>query len=104
VAYRIALPASMKIHDVFHVDLLMPHTKTNAYGETYARPPPETIDGQEEYEVEDIVMHRRTGRNRKLQYLIKWKGYPPSENSWVNSNDMNAPDVLEKYRKSQKKA
>jgi hypothetical protein len=47
----------MKIHDVFHIDLLMPYTETSAYGKPYLRPPPETIDGEEEYEVEDILMH-----------------------------------------------
>ena len=103
VAYRLALPPSMKIHNVFHIDLLTPHHETDAYGETYMKPPPETIDGQEEYEVEDIVTHRNTGRSQKLQYLIKWKGYPPSENSWVDSKDLHAPEILQRYQISQKK-
>jgi hypothetical protein len=63
----------------------------------YLRPPPETIDGEEEYEVEDILMHRETGRHRKLQYLVKWKGYPSSENSWVDSKDLHAPEILRRY-------
>jgi hypothetical protein len=29
------------------------------------------IDGEEEYEVEDILMHRKSGCNQKLQYLVK---------------------------------
>jgi hypothetical protein len=98
VAYRISLPPSMKIHDVFHVDLLTPYAETSAYGKPYLRPPPETIDGEEEYEVEDILMHRKTGRNQKLQYLVKWKGYPSSENSWVDDKDLHAPEILEKYK------
>jgi hypothetical protein len=97
VAYRLSLPASMKIHDVFHIDLLTPYAETPAYGKPYLRPPPETIDGDEEYEVEDILMHRETGRHRKLQYLVKWKGYPSSENSWVDSKDLHAPEILRKY-------
>jgi hypothetical protein len=100
VAYRISLPPSMKIHDVFHVDLLTPYAETSAYGKPYLRPPPETIDGEEEYEVEDILMHRKTGRNQKLQYLVKWKGYPSSENSWVNDKDLHAPEILERYKRS----
>ena len=90
----------MKIHNVFHVDLLMPYNKTNAYREAYTRPPPETIDGQEEYEVEDIITHRKVGRNQKLQYLIKWKDYPPLENLWVDSKDLHAPDILERYKRT----
>ena len=45
----------MKIHNVFHVNLLIPHHQTEAYGETYRQPPPELIDGEEEYEIEEII-------------------------------------------------
>src|SRR5712691_6011799 len=51
VAYRLKLPPSMKIHDVFHVDLLIPYKETEAYGENYPQPPPDLIDGEEEYAV-----------------------------------------------------
>ena len=43
-------------------------------------------------EVEDIITHRIN--ERKKQYLVKWVGYPSSENSWVNEADMNAPQLL----------
>ena len=55
VAYHIELPQTMKIHNVFHIDLLIPHCQTEAYGETYCQPPPELIDGEEEYEIEEII-------------------------------------------------
>jgi hypothetical protein len=55
IAYKIKLPPSMKIHDVFHIDLLIPFTEMQAYGETHPHPPPELIDGEEEYEVEEIL-------------------------------------------------
>jgi len=32
VAYQLQLPVSMKIHDVFHMDLLLPYKETEAYG------------------------------------------------------------------------
>jgi hypothetical protein len=44
-------------------------------GPNYTRPPPDLIDGEEEYEVESILKSRRYGRGRKVQYLVKWKGY-----------------------------
>lgn len=31
VAYQLLLPNTMKIHNVFHVDLLMPYKETEAY-------------------------------------------------------------------------
>ena len=98
VAYRIKLPETMKIHNVFHMDLLNPYHETRAYGENYPQPPPELIDGEEEFEVEDIISDRKHGRNRIQQYLVKWKGYPASENSWVNANDLHAPEILTRYK------
>jgi len=55
VTYRIELPPSMKIYNVFHIDLLILYHKTEEYGEIYMQPPPELIDGEEEYEVEEII-------------------------------------------------
>lgn len=38
-------------------------------------------EGEEEYEIEAIRDHR--GRpNGSIEYLIKWKGYPESDNTW----------------------
>ena len=70
VAYHIELPQTMKIHDVFHVDLLIPHHQTKAYGETYPQPPSELIDGEEEYEIEEIIDQRTNKQRRKKQYLV----------------------------------
>ena len=53
----------MKIHNVFHIDLLIPHRQTEAYGETYHQPPPELINGEEEYEIEEII-DQRTDKRR----------------------------------------
>ena len=100
VAYQIKLPSTMKIHDVFHIDLLIPFNETTSYGQAYTQPPPELIDGEEEYEVEDIISDRKFGRSKKKQYLIKWKGYPHSENSWVNAKDLHAPEILRRYNDS----
>ena len=101
VVYRLKLPNHMKIHDVFHVDLLTPYRQNQIYGEAFPQPPPDLIEGEEEYEVEEIVSDRRHGRSRSLQYLIKWKGYPQSENSWVNAKDVHAPQLVKEYHDSQ---
>jgi len=82
VAYQLQLPLSWKIHPVFHASLLLPYSKTPAYGPNFTQPPPDLIDGEEEYEVKQIKSHQHHGRSRKLQYLIKWKGYPESNNTW----------------------
>jgi hypothetical protein len=50
----------MKIHNVFHIDLLLPYNKTEAYGPAYTRPPPDLINKEEEYEIESIRDTRTT--------------------------------------------
>ena len=99
VAYRLKLPPTMKVHDVFHIDLLTPYRETTSYGANYVRPPPVTEGDEEEYEIESIREARRQGRGRKLQYLIHWKGYPASDDSWVDHNDLNAPELLKEFYK-----
>ena len=41
-------------------------------------PPPVKIDGEKEYEVEEIL--DRQERRGKTKYLVKWKGYTVEEN------------------------
>ena len=94
-----ALPPQWKIHDVFHADLLTPYHETELHGPNFTRPPPDLIDGEEEYEVEEILQSRRFGRGRKVQYLVKWKGYPESENQWVDWNDVHADEVIVEFKK-----
>jgi len=60
--------------------------------------------GEEEYEIEYITSDRRFGRNRKKQYLIHWKGYPSSDDSWVNCEDLHTPEILQEYLSHSTKA
>jgi hypothetical protein len=83
---------------VFHTSLLTPYRETTTHGPNFSRPPPDMIEGQEEYEVESIVAHRQFGRGKKLHYLIKWKGYPASDNTWEPEENVHAPDLILRYR------
>ena len=96
VATRLDLPKSMKIHNVFHMDLLLPYKEMEQYGTPFTRPPL-IIDSEEEYEIENILDARRHGWGRKLQYLIHWKGYPHSDDSWIDHKDLHAPDHLKEF-------
>jgi hypothetical protein len=58
VVFQLALPPQWRIHDVFHASLLTPYKETEEYGENFMQPPPELIEGQEEYEVEQIIDSR----------------------------------------------
>jgi len=54
------------------------------------------MEGHPEYEVEEILAHRRRGRGH--QYLVKWKGYGMEENTWEPlSNLWGAKDLVEEF-------
>ena len=81
-AHKLKLPPHMKIHPTFHVSQLKLYKKPMNEDKTYQRPDPIlTTAGEEEYEVEEIINHRkqRRGKHTTNEYLILWKGYPAHE-------------------------
>ncbi len=100
VNYRLKLPTQWSIHDVFHIDLLTPYRETDIHGSNYSRPAPDLINNEEEYKVEKILDTQQFGRGCKRQYLIKWKGYPDSDNEWVDHKDIHAPEAIREFKNS----
>ena len=98
VAYKLKLPPNWKIHNVFHASLLTPYKETEQHGPNFLEPPPEIIEGEPEWEVNQIIKERTFGRWKKKQYLVRWKGYPPSHDEWVASKDLHAPDLLAEFQ------
>ncbi len=99
VNYKLELPTQWSIHSVFHTDLLTPYRETATHGPNYERPPPELVEGLEEYEVKKILDLQQIGRRRKIQYLVKWKGYPNSDNQWVNKEDVFAEEAIREFER-----
>ena len=60
VNYHLELPMQWTIHPVFHINLLTPYRETPIHGTNNLHPPPDLIDGEEEYEVEQVLAKRRT--------------------------------------------
>ncbi|CAJ0955039.1 unnamed protein product [Ranitomeya imitator] len=56
---------------------------------------PVLVEGELEYIVEKILDSRVS--RRKLQYLVKWKGYAQEDNSWVFASDVHAPDLVRAF-------
>ena len=68
-AYRLELPEGWAIHDVFNEDLLT-HCKKAEFASQHKdlAPPPDIVNEEEEYEVEEIRGHYKKGRG--TQFLI----------------------------------
>jgi hypothetical protein len=99
VSFRLELPPSLKIHDVFHVDRFRKYIPSpESLGRrTPARPPPDIVNDVEEYEVETILEHRKN-RNRQ-EFLVKWKGYPREDSTWeAESSLTHCPRILRVYK------
>ncbi|QRW25030.1 Retrotransposable element Tf2 protein [Rhizoctonia solani] len=69
-AYQLKLPPTMRIHNVFYVGLLS-KVKRDKKRTFENCPPPVTIDGEEEYEVEGITDAKE--RNGEWFFQVKWK-------------------------------
>ena len=98
VTYRLELPASWKIHNAFHAAVLHPYKETAIHGSNFPEPPPDLVEGQEEWEVDNVLASRRFGRNKALQYLVKWKGFSEAHNSWEPKRNLgNAGQLVKEF-------
>jgi hypothetical protein len=88
----------MKIHLVFHVSLLEPYYESRIPGQVQAPLPPIQVNGEEEFEVEEILDSKI--KNRVLYFLIHWQGYDISECTWEPIKNLtNAQEALQDFHK-----
>ena len=97
VNYRLALPKDAKIHSVFHISLLEPADPRTPIQKDFHY----QADGEDEWDVEKILRHRNEGKGD--EFLVKWLGYPDSENTWEPITHLtNCRQLLKKFRNSQR--
>jgi Integrase zinc binding domain/Integrase core domain/Chromo (CHRromatin Organisation MOdifier) domain len=104
-AAELDLPATMKCHPVQNISKIK-HCRVAGEGTFASRaaPPPSILfeDGHEEFEVEEILGKR--GKGGKVQYLVKWLGYPVADCQWQHSSTLkNAWDCVLEYEASASK-
>jgi transposase InsO family protein/murein DD-endopeptidase MepM/ murein hydrolase activator NlpD len=91
VNFRLSLPKTRR-HAVFHISLLEP-APANARLATQI----ELENDEREWEVEEIRNHRIY--DNETEYLIKWKGYDNSENTWEPVENLTGcKQLLEEYQ------
>src|SRR6266702_4554264 len=97
--YQLEIPRHWKIHNVFHANLITPYKETELHGPNFTRPPPDLIEGEQEFKVEKILDAQPRGRGRKMHFLVKWKGYPTSDNSWEPRENLHVDRLIMEYNK-----
>ncbi|SNX83216.1 related to Gag-pol polyprotein [Melanopsichium pennsylvanicum] len=97
-AYRLQLPASLRVHDVFHVSMLEPQRASSLPQRSTLEVTPPLPDDTLEFEVEAIVGKRKQGR--QVQYKVQWRGYPKEAASWEPTDCLNCPDLIREYEES----
>jgi hypothetical protein len=102
VAYRLRLPKSLKVHPVFHVSLLQPwHVDSDMpHPNVLSRPPP--VDAEEDRFFVDSLLdkrQRKRGRGVSVEYLVRWRGYGPEDDMWINAKQID-DDLIADYEAS----
>ena len=93
VTFKLEMPQGMRIHPVFHISLLEPAPLT-------AKPGPIEIDEETQqpyYEAEEIIGFKLI--NDKPHYLIHWKGYQHSEDTWEPEGNLT-PEFAQEYQQT----
>lgn len=102
-AYKLKLPLGLKaIHDVFHVNLLSKHHMDEFRNKQEPPPPPiEVEDNDLHYEVETILHSRLYGRSKRAQFLIRWKGYGPEDDTWEFMENLEgSTEILRNFQQN----
>jgi hypothetical protein len=83
-----------RLHPVFPVIKLRKAENDPIPGRRQPPPPnPELVEGEERWEVEEILDSCLT--QNRFQYLVSWKGFRYEHNSWEDEKDVHAPEEVQ---------
>jgi transposase InsO family protein len=97
VSYKLTLPETMRVHPVFHVELLREYK-----GEEFTPPPPILCeDGVEKHTISKILKVKGSGKRQR--YLVHWDGYGHEHDTWEPRSTllMDCPEIIQEFQQEQ---
>jgi transposase InsO family protein len=94
-SYKVQLPHTMKIHNVFSPEKLLKAAMNPLPGQINIPPPPLQVTEDEEWEVEHLLAVRLL--HGKLEYRAQWLGFDVDLDWYPASNFKYAPDKLREF-------
>ena len=70
VVYQLKIPQHWHIYNVFHMSLLSLYVETQTHGPNFEEPPPDLMEEQPEWEVQEILDSQRFRHKKLLQYRV----------------------------------
>ena len=102
-AVTLDLPKDLTIHNTVNITNVKSFTTPQAHQPNRPTNPPPIVNGPQagQFEVESILdsrVNRRRKPDDNIEFLIKWKGYDNSENTWEPAkNVQDAPEKVADY-------
>ena len=92
---ELELPATVRIHLVVNVSQIKWYID-QVDGQRKEAPQPVVVEGEEEWEVENILNKRKV--RGKDKFLVQWKGFTAEGDTWESQENLqNVGDVLREF-------
>lgn len=102
VVYKLKLPASLKIHPVFHISLLRPWKEDGEFPDHQGESAPVLVYPDDDQWLVDKLLDKRrerVGRHWVVKYLVRWLNCGPEDDSWEPASNIEQ-SLIDEYEAS----